>query len=177
MTANSSRASFWQISLTDLEQQVGSGPKGLSPEKPRSALRATGPTPSTSADGTDWHTSCLPIPQSPRPDSDCRRRDLRLNRGNQQLHHHFQHPADERRPRQPARAPGRGGGRSIEGFRRPDGAGLRDGREITIKAEELVPGDLVLLAAGDLVPADGRLLETKDFFVNEALLTGEVLSD
>jgi len=31
----------------------------------------------------------------------------------------------------------------------------------------------VLLAAGDLVPADGRLLETKDFFVNEALLTGE----
>jgi P-type Mg2+ transporter len=49
----------------------------------------------------------------------------------------------------------------------------RDGREITIKAEELVPGDLVLLAAGDLVPADGRLLETRDFFVNEALLTGE----
>ncbi len=49
----------------------------------------------------------------------------------------------------------------------------RDGCEITIKAEELVPGDLVLLAAGDLVPADGRLLETRDFFVNEALLTGE----
>ena len=50
---------------------------------------------------------------------------------------------------------------------------LRDGREITVKAEALVPGDLVLLAAGDLVPADGRLLETRDFFVNEALLTGE----
>ncbi|HKF63354.1 MAG TPA: magnesium-translocating P-type ATPase, partial [Dongiaceae bacterium] len=50
---------------------------------------------------------------------------------------------------------------------------LRDGREITVKAEALVPGDLVLLAAGDLVPADGRLVETKDFFVNEALLTGE----
>ncbi|HEX4568900.1 MAG TPA: magnesium-translocating P-type ATPase [Dongiaceae bacterium] len=50
---------------------------------------------------------------------------------------------------------------------------LRDGREITVKAEDLVPGDLVLLAAGDLVPADGRLVETKDFFVNEALLTGE----
>jgi hypothetical protein len=50
---------------------------------------------------------------------------------------------------------------------------LRDGREITIKAEALVPGDLVLLAAGDLIPADGRLVETKDFFVNEALLTGE----
>jgi P-type Mg2+ transporter len=50
---------------------------------------------------------------------------------------------------------------------------LRDGREVTVKAEAVVPGDLVLLAAGDLVPADGRLAETKDFFVNEALLTGE----
>jgi Mg2+-importing ATPase len=50
---------------------------------------------------------------------------------------------------------------------------LRDGSEITVKAEALVPGDIVLLAAGDLVPADGRLVETKDFFVNEALLTGE----
>jgi Mg2+-importing ATPase len=50
---------------------------------------------------------------------------------------------------------------------------LRDGREVTVKAEAIVPGDLVLLAAGDLVPADGRLKETKDFFVNEALLTGE----
>jgi len=50
---------------------------------------------------------------------------------------------------------------------------LRDGREITAPAAELVPGDVVLLAAGDLVPADGRLLEARDFFVNEALLRGE----
>jgi Mg2+-importing ATPase len=50
---------------------------------------------------------------------------------------------------------------------------LRDGRELTVRAEALVPGDVVLLAAGDLLPADGRLLEAKDFFVNEALLTGE----
>lgn len=50
---------------------------------------------------------------------------------------------------------------------------LRDGSEISIPAEELVPGDVVLLAAGDLVPADGRLIEARDFFVNEALLTGE----
>ena len=50
---------------------------------------------------------------------------------------------------------------------------LRDGREVTIPGADLVPGDLVLLAAGDLVPADGRLLEARDFFVNEALLTGE----
>jgi Mg2+-importing ATPase len=50
---------------------------------------------------------------------------------------------------------------------------LRDGQEVTVQGRDLVPGDVVLLAAGDLVPADGRLLEARDFFVNEALLTGE----
>ena len=50
---------------------------------------------------------------------------------------------------------------------------LRDGQEITLPGQDLVPGDVVLLAAGDLVPADGRLLQARDFFVNEALLTGE----
>jgi Mg2+-importing ATPase len=50
---------------------------------------------------------------------------------------------------------------------------LRDGREVTVPSRDLVPGDVVLLAAGDLVPADGRLIEARDFFVNEALLTGE----
>jgi len=50
---------------------------------------------------------------------------------------------------------------------------LRDGCEVTIRADEVVPGDIVLLAAGDLVPSDGRILEARDFFVNEALLTGE----
>ena len=50
---------------------------------------------------------------------------------------------------------------------------LRDGREITVRADQLVPGDVVVLAAGDLVPADGRVIEARDFFVNEALLTGE----
>jgi Mg2+-importing ATPase len=50
---------------------------------------------------------------------------------------------------------------------------LRDGREITIRADQLVLGDVVLLAAGDMVPADGCLLEARDFFVNEGLLTGE----
>ena len=50
---------------------------------------------------------------------------------------------------------------------------LRDGQEVTVLGQDLVPGDVVLLAAGDLVPADGRLVESRDFFVNEALLTGE----
>jgi Mg2+-importing ATPase len=50
---------------------------------------------------------------------------------------------------------------------------LRDGQPQSILAEEVVPGDVVQLSAGNLVPADGVLLETRDFFVNQAVLTGE----
>ncbi len=50
---------------------------------------------------------------------------------------------------------------------------LRDGQPLTLPAAELVPGDVVLLAAGDLVPADGHVLQAQDFFVNQAVLTGE----
>jgi Mg2+-importing ATPase len=50
---------------------------------------------------------------------------------------------------------------------------LRDGKPCDIPMAELAPGDVVLLSAGDLVPGDGRVLEAKDFFVNQALLTGE----
>ncbi len=49
----------------------------------------------------------------------------------------------------------------------------RDGRAQTVLAEEVVPGDLVLLSAGSLVPADGILLEAQDCYVNQATLTGE----
>ena len=50
---------------------------------------------------------------------------------------------------------------------------LRDGKQVELALAELVPGDVVLLAAGDLVPGDGRVLAARDFFVNQALLTGE----
>ncbi|NLF01690.1 MAG: magnesium-translocating P-type ATPase, partial [Anaerolineales bacterium] len=50
---------------------------------------------------------------------------------------------------------------------------LRDGQPQSIPAEDVVPGDVVLLAAGSLIPADGVLLEARDFFVNQAVLTGE----
>lgn len=50
---------------------------------------------------------------------------------------------------------------------------LRDGREQVCPAAALVPGDVVLLSAGDLIPADAQLLQAQDFFVNQALLTGE----
>jgi Ca2+-transporting ATPase len=50
---------------------------------------------------------------------------------------------------------------------------LRDGVTRQIAARELVVGDTVLLAEGDRVPADGRLLEAQNFAVDESLLTGE----
>ncbi|MBI3898363.1 MAG: magnesium-translocating P-type ATPase [Gammaproteobacteria bacterium] len=50
---------------------------------------------------------------------------------------------------------------------------VRDGRKIDVNMADIVPGDTVLLSAGNLVPADGRVLEAKDFFVNQSLLTGE----
>ena len=50
---------------------------------------------------------------------------------------------------------------------------LRDGKSVSIPAEEIVPGDVVLLSAGSLIPADGLVLEAKDFFINQAVLTGE----
>jgi Mg2+-importing ATPase len=50
---------------------------------------------------------------------------------------------------------------------------LRGNAREDVPVDDLVPGDVVLLAAGDLVPADGRVLDAKDFFVNQAMLTGE----
>jgi Mg2+-importing ATPase len=50
---------------------------------------------------------------------------------------------------------------------------LRDGKPASITTEEIVPGDVVLLSAGSLIPADGLVVEARDFFVNQAVLTGE----
>ncbi len=50
---------------------------------------------------------------------------------------------------------------------------LRDGKETEVPLEEIVPGDIVILAAGSLIPADLRILSAKDFFVTQSALTGE----
>ncbi len=50
---------------------------------------------------------------------------------------------------------------------------LRDGRQIQVKSEDLVPGDVVILEAGDAVPADGRIAECASMKIEEAALTGE----
>ncbi|TLU81783.1 MAG: magnesium-translocating P-type ATPase [Chlorobium sp.] len=50
---------------------------------------------------------------------------------------------------------------------------LREGEEKEIHIEEVVPGDVVLLSAGDMIPGDSLLLESKELFVDEAAFTGE----
>ncbi len=50
---------------------------------------------------------------------------------------------------------------------------LRDGRRVDVPTDQVVAGDVVILAAGDSVPGDSLLLESKDLFVDEASLTGE----
>jgi Mg2+-importing ATPase len=57
----------------------------------------------------------------------------------------------------------------------PTATVVRDGRGVEIARRELVPGDVIRLAAGDRVPADARLIETRDLHVQEAALTGESL--
>jgi calcium-translocating P-type ATPase len=55
----------------------------------------------------------------------------------------------------------------------PRAAVLRDGRRVTVDGAALVPGDIVLLEAGDKVPADLRLIEARGLAAQEAILTGE----
>jgi Mg2+-importing ATPase len=57
--------------------------------------------------------------------------------------------------------------------RRRGGAETQD--HIDVPVEQLVPGDIVLLSAGDMIPADLRLISAKDLFVNQAALTGEAM--
>lgn len=67
-------------------------------------------------------------------------------------------------------------GRAAEALQRRVGLRfevMRDGAWRDTSQEEIVPGDVVRIHAGDLVPADGRLLEARDLFVNQAMLTGE----
>jgi Mg2+-importing ATPase len=52
---------------------------------------------------------------------------------------------------------------------------VRDGKDAEVPLKMLVPGDIIRLAAGDMVPADVRVLSAKDLFLNQAALTGEAL--
>jgi Ca2+-transporting ATPase len=66
--------------------------------------------------------------------------------------------------------------RALDALRRlasPDATVIRSGRERDLPSRDVVPGDLVVLADGDIVPADGRLVEASNLRFDEAALTGE----
>jgi potassium/sodium efflux P-type ATPase len=66
--------------------------------------------------------------------------------------------------------------KALEGIRNMlslESVTIRNGEKHTVEAEKLVPGDIVMLKSGDKIPADIRLIKTKDFRVEESPLTGE----
>ncbi|WP_461203132.1 cation-translocating P-type ATPase [Enterococcus sp. N342-3-1-2] len=62
---------------------------------------------------------------------------------------------------------------ALKSLSAPDATVIRDGKEQSVLAKELVVGDIVILEAGDYVPADGRLIEEGSLKVDEGMLTGE----
>ncbi|MFN4016538.1 MAG: HAD-IC family P-type ATPase [Reyranella sp.] len=62
---------------------------------------------------------------------------------------------------------------AIRGLIDPRASVIRDGHRQTVSADQVVPGDIVLLEAGDRVPADLRLVRSRNLRIDEAILTGE----
>ena len=62
---------------------------------------------------------------------------------------------------------------ALKNLNSPTSLIIRDGRQLEIESVELVPGDILLLKTGDLISADARILECKDFTADESALTGE----
>ena len=65
---------------------------------------------------------------------------------------------------------------SLKKLSGPEAKVLRDGTTVQLPARELVVGDIILLEAGDMIPADGRLIENASLKVDESALTGESLA-
>lgn len=65
---------------------------------------------------------------------------------------------------------------SLKSLSSPSAKVIRGGRKLEIASVEIVPGDLLLLEAGDLIEADGRVIESHGLQVNESSLTGESLN-
>lgn len=65
---------------------------------------------------------------------------------------------------------------SLKKLSGPEAKVLRDGAVIQVPARELVVGDVILLEAGDMIPADGRLIENASLKVDESALTGESIA-
>ena len=64
----------------------------------------------------------------------------------------------------------------LKQYTSPTARVIRDGKEQQLPAEDIVPGDLIIVAEGDRIPADGILIETTHLEVDESILTGESLA-
>ena len=62
---------------------------------------------------------------------------------------------------------------SLKALSSPSAKVMRNGVKVEVPSKEIVPGDILLLEAGDLVVADGRIIENYSLQVNESSLTGE----
>ena len=175
---NGSSALFWQCSLESLQAELGADGSGLDeaeaarrlarlrPERPatppRAGARAAVPRPGSAI---RWSSCCSrprPSPRSPatsRASSSSRSWSCSASRWTSCR----------------STAPG---GRPSDSSRSVAlrATVVRSGRPVEIAGDQIVPGDVVLLKPGGLIPADGRVLEARDCFVNQALLTGEALS-
>ena len=63
--------------------------------------------------------------------------------------------------------------RALMALAAPESTVIRDGERVRIAAHEIVPGDIVLVEAGDKIPADARIVEEANLYADEAPLTGE----
>lgn len=63
--------------------------------------------------------------------------------------------------------------RALKSMATPQAKVIRNGRIVEVKSIEIVPGDIVILEAGDFVPADGRIIENANLMIEESALTGE----
>jgi len=103
---------------------------------------------------------------------DCGRHYFRFCRRAGRLNHHTDGRAHKLNT---GRSAGRKGRKAIEALQKmssPYSKVRRNGRVMQIKSEEIVPGDIVLLEAGDAVPADMRIIEASSLKIEEASLTG-----
>ncbi len=167
-------AAWWSAAVGDLLAGLGSGPEGLSPGEARARLLAAGPNQVTEERDLGWERLLLSQFTSP----------LVLILVFAALVSLVLRDWVEA-----AIILAIVGGSALLGFAQEFRASkavaelqrrialtvrVRRGSDVlAVPTRDLVPGDVVLLAAGNLVPADGRVLEARDFLVSEAALTGE----